>query len=70
MPDPNARERAAFRLVEGLTPAFALGIECPECRMGPGHHCGIMEPVAIHAPRLAAARSELHSLLLTLGIGT
>lgn len=79
MADPNARERAALRLVELLTPAAALGIACPVCNSGRGVRCvwwtdatpaDTAEEPPTHFRRMDAARAELHSLLLTLGIGT
>lgn len=69
MSDAN-KERAAFRLVEMLTPAAALGIKCPKCPASVGVECAGNPPFAIHVERYDAARAELHSLLLTLGLGT
>lgn len=74
MADPNARERAAARLVEVLTPAAALGIACTYCDAEPGRGC-VKEQLTgtpmtgYHSIRIAAARAELHQLLLTLGLG-
>lgn len=74
MSEPNARERAAMRLTEMLTPAAALGIECPLCQAAPERVCLINpmdRPLTMHNARRDHARAELHSLLLVLlGDGT
>lgn len=64
------RERAAFRLVELLAPAFVLQVACPACGAVAGDPCEEMLRGEYHANREAAAESEFHQILLTLGIGT
>lgn len=78
MSDPTARDRAALRLVEMLTPAAALSIDCPECARRHEHSVGKANNLCLdeadgdfHRERLALARAELHALLLILlGDGT
>lgn len=71
----EARSGAAKRLVDILAPAAALGIKCEFCTAKPGILCHSKDifgtgvrPDSPHEARLAAARSELHALLLTLGL--
>jgi hypothetical protein len=73
MPDPNAKLRAAARLVEVLTPAAALGIACPDAKYfcqarhagTPCHNSrGEVKPMCFS--RLEAAGAKLHQIVLTL----
>lgn len=68
MPDNNAKERAALRLVEILR-VDEEKVVCPECGVRPGFRCRPSDWPGSHKARKEAARAELHSLLLTLGVG-
>lgn len=68
MADPNARERAALRLVEILQVDVEKS-HCPDCRAKPGFRCSPSEFPGTHRARKEAAKAELHAILLQLGVG-
>lgn len=65
----DAKDRALQRLIETMTPAAAMGVECPWCYCPPGVRCsetakpGGVDP---HQERINAAREMLTSDLRVL----